>query len=62
MEILKKGTIPANRQYTLTCRNCGTEFRFIQAEFKRTVNDQRDGNCGVIDCPVCGTECLTNLH
>lgn len=60
MEIIKKGELPAEKLYTLTCRYCSTEFRFKQGEAKR-ISDQRDGNYLSINCPLCHRQCTQSL-
>lgn len=55
MEILKKGTPPAEKEYEATCRNCGTEVRFKQHEGK-VVYDQRDGDYITVKCSVCSRD------
>jgi len=54
VEIIKKGTPPAEQEYTATCRNCESVLRFKRGEAKFT-GDQRDGDFLTITCPVCGT-------
>ena len=50
---------PENRVYRRSCGNCGSLLQFKRSD-ARYVNDQRDGDAVVIDCPVCGTEVWTN--
>jgi len=54
MEIIKKGSLPSEKEIKTTCRNCGTVFKFkaVEAEL---VFDRRDGNFYKIDCPLCKT-------
>jgi endogenous inhibitor of DNA gyrase (YacG/DUF329 family) len=53
VEILKRGTPPAEARLTRECRRCGTEFRFTRSE-ATFHTDQRDGDYLEIACPVCG--------
>ena len=52
MEIIKRGTLPSEREFFCTCHICKTEYKFKQAEGKVTY-DQRDGNLISVTCPVC---------
>jgi RNase P subunit RPR2 len=49
---------PENRAYRRSCNNCGSLLQFKRKD-ARYVNDQRDGDAVVIDCPVCGAEVWT---
>lgn len=60
MKIIKRGTIPSERRWEFTCRNCGTVFEIAQAEAK-LVSDQRDGDYLAIDCPVCDKQCTQSV-
>jgi endogenous inhibitor of DNA gyrase (YacG/DUF329 family) len=53
MEIIKRGTLPSERQYSGTCSTCGTQVKFKEGE-ARFHSDQRDGDFITVDCPVCG--------
>lgn len=61
MEILRRGTPPEEKKYECTCRNCTTFFKFMRKEAKY-ISDQRDGDCLVIDCPICGSRCSVDLR
>ena len=52
MEIIKRGSLPAEREHQSICTNCGTIFKFKQGE-ARFHDDQRDGAYLAIACPVC---------
>lgn len=54
MKIIRHGVIPEEVPYQATCRNCHTEFEFLQREGKVT-RDQRDGDFVSVHCPVCQT-------
>jgi hypothetical protein len=60
LKIIKRGTIPADRAYRVTCRNCETEFEFLRSEAE-LVPDQRDGDYLTSDCPMCHEECTTAI-
>lgn len=55
VEIIKRGTPPSDRKFTVTCQTCSTEFSFLRSEAR--VNTDRDGTALVIDCPVCKHTC-----
>ncbi len=52
INILKRGSIPAEKVYRATCRKCNSVLAFTQLDGK-VVYDQRDGNYVAITCPVC---------
>lgn len=52
VEVIRLGQIPEEKEYTATCGNCSTLFKFKRREAKVTY-DQRDGNFLQIDCPLC---------
>lgn len=52
MRIIKQGVNPAERTYRVTCQNCKTVFEFMRNE-ARFSSDQREGDCLLVDCPVC---------
>jgi len=52
MEIIRRGSLPEDKQYKSTCNNCDTLFSFTRGE-ARHIDDQRDGDYLVINCPVC---------
>lgn len=54
IEIIRKGTPPAERKYKTTCPNCKTTFSFLQKDTSYK-GDQRDGDYLAVDCPVCKT-------
>lgn len=56
VEILYRGLPPQEREYTYTCPNCATRFRFKRSEAKY-ISDQRDGDTLEIPCPVCPKPC-----
>ena len=53
MEILKRGSIPSERVYIVTCNHCKSELKFRQEEGDMT-RDQRGGDYISVVCPVCG--------
>jgi uncharacterized C2H2 Zn-finger protein len=55
MEVLQRGVDPKDREYTSTCRSCGTVFKYKRRE-AREVDDWRDGNYLVIKCPTCARD------
>lgn len=59
MEIIKRGTPPADRQYEVKCKSCATEFRFKQAEASVEYYP-REGAYVRIQCPVCRTTLVTS--
>jgi hypothetical protein len=52
VEIIIKGSLPDDNEYTTDCTHCQTKFRFKRFE-AAFVADQRDGNALVIPCPLC---------
>lgn len=52
MKIIKRGSLPAERDHQACCDHCGTVFQFLQGEAKFH-DDQRDGAYLAIACPVC---------
>lgn len=61
MRIIKQGNLPEDRPYQTVCRNCNTEFEFLQKEAE-LVFDQRDGNFLKIKCPVCSNKCAVGVR
>jgi RNase P subunit RPR2 len=51
VEIIKQGKLPGEEEYTTTCRNCKTIFKFKAKEAKKH-DDQRDGSYLTIVCPL----------
>ena len=60
MEIIKKGKNPSDNEYTGECLNCGTKVKFKRHEGKLH-NDQRDGDCVEVICPLCKNSIYVNL-
>lgn len=54
MQIIKRGIIPAERDWKGTCNYCKSIIEAKQAELK-VENNQRDGSWGMAKCPVCGS-------
>ena len=54
MEIIHRGTPEPDRLYDLKC-SCGTVAKFKRRE-ARFISDQRDGDCLLVRCPICGKE------
>ncbi len=54
MKIIKQGSLPGDRPFRGTCRNCQTEIEFLQKEAIYHF-DQRDGDYLSIGCPTCST-------
>jgi RNase P subunit RPR2 len=52
MKIIKKGKIPKDIPYNVSCDDCSTIFEFHAKEAKYTT-DTRDGDYLTIKCPVC---------
>jgi len=61
MEIVKRGTLPGEREFDVTCRTCQSEIKFRQSEGSVT-NSQRDGSFVTIVCPVCGSPIHKDLN
>ena len=61
MKIIKAGEIPQKREYTVSCRSCGTIFSFL-AEEATLHSSQRDGAFFKINCPLrdCGSTVYLN--
>ncbi|MBI1620052.1 hypothetical protein [Aquamicrobium zhengzhouense] len=59
VQIIRPGTLPEERAYTATCRNCDCQFTFLRAD-ARYVPDQRDGDYLSIPCPTCTKEFTTS--
>jgi RNase P subunit RPR2 len=53
MEILSRGQLPEDKTYEGSCHNCHTHVRFKKREAEY-IDDQRDGDCVKVNCPVCG--------
>jgi hypothetical protein len=51
MEILTQGTLPPEKQYEVTCVNCGCQFRFekSEAELRQSITG---GMVLFITCPT----------
>lgn len=56
MKIIKQGSLPEEREYQISCRNCGTVFEFTRKEAELNI-DQREGNYLKVDCPYCKSSC-----
>jgi len=54
MEILHRGTPPAERLWEGTCYSCKSVIRAKIHEIQIT-HDQREGSFGSAKCPVCKT-------
>lgn len=52
MEILKRGQIPEEKEFTVTCSYCSSVLKFKQAEANVTT-DPRGETSIKVDCPVC---------
>jgi hypothetical protein len=54
IEIIKRGTPPAEVVLTATCHQCKSELKFKTAD-GTSCSDPRDGSVTVtVKCPVCG--------
>jgi len=54
IEVIKRGTPPAEVPMKSTCRQCKSELKFTEAD-GQSCTDPRDGAVTVtIKCPVCG--------
>lgn len=51
MDIVKRGSLPENREYNGTCVHCRTEVRFKRSE--ATLHSDRDGSFVKVECPTC---------
>lgn len=56
MKIIEKGRPPHEREWRVTCTNCGTRFECLQNE-GAVIDDQRDGRYILVHCPVCSNQC-----
>ncbi len=55
MKITKKGTLPSERVWVGTCRNCKSEAEATESEMTHINYDQREGSSfSWKKCPVCG--------
>ena len=54
MDILKRGIPPQERVYIADCNRCNSKLRFTAQE-ARHINDQLDGDCEEVVCPVCNS-------
>lgn len=52
MKIIKQGTLPQDKIYRSTCKNCDTIFEYTQSEAKVGYDEWR-GSHLQINCPVC---------
>lgn len=52
MEILRRGHLPGEKEYTPVCHHCFTQVKFRQSEGVIS-RDQRDGDYVTVQCPVC---------
>lgn len=55
VEVLKRGTPPADVVYEVRCIQCKSQLSFKRSEAK-CIHDQRDGDYLTITCPVCQHE------
>lgn len=55
MQIISKGRLPTDVKYTMKCRKCETVTMFEYSE-GRIVDDHRDGDAIVFECPTCQNE------
>ncbi len=55
MKIIKRGKLPSQKKWRGTCRQCKTIVEALQEELSVT-SDQRDGEIGTANCPVCKTQ------
>ncbi len=60
MKILKKGILPKDKTYTVSCGNCHTKFQFKQHEGE-IIEDDRDGDYITIKCPICKGHVNTSI-
>ncbi len=60
IKIIKRGTLPGEKEYSKTCPSCYTEFTFL-AKDAQTACNQRDGSYLKIACPLCFTELYQNV-
>lgn len=59
MKIIKRGTLPSERQdweYAFRCSNCFTTFECFQKEGELIYYDILKANC-----PICDHRCMGNL-
>jgi len=52
MKVIHKGILPEEIVLRANCTNCHSIFEFTRKEAKIQY-DQRDGEWGQVDCPVC---------
>lgn len=56
-EILKRGVLPKDKTFDLTCRKCNSEIRFKGSEAASSITDPRDGKRTLFfKCPVCDNQ------
>ena len=60
MIIIKRGILPAEREWKGTCYTCKSVIEAKQSELNQIENDQRDGEWGKAKCPVCNS--LMNFY
>lgn len=58
VEIIKKGSIPTDRKYEVTCGKCQTVFQFLRSD--ATGHTHRNEAMVCCRCPVCKNECCTD--
>lgn len=53
VEVLKRGTLPSEKEHTCTCSHCYSLLKFKQSEAKVHVDQMSDASYLEITCPVC---------
>jgi hypothetical protein len=59
MRIIKRGKLPEDKNYEVTCLHCKSIIEFNKKE-GQVVFDPRDGNFITFICPVCNNRISTN--
>mgnify|MGYP000600165944 FL=1 len=60
MKIIKRGVLPQEKEYEVTCTRCTTIFSFLQKEAE-VMHQDRAGAYLKILCPVCKHSCTTSI-
>lgn len=53
IEVLNRGQPPSDRVFEGMCTNCRSTLRCTRADVREFQTNQRDGDYGHIECPVC---------
>lgn len=53
MKVIKKGEIPKEQIYKITCGNCSSLLEYVEADIK---SSQTTATIFWVNCPECGQE------